>query len=72
MIFTSSVIDGFKVILGSLPIQLGMFMTTLCMVPVPNDPKTGEQDREALYTYIWLCIVHFILFVQITINHYVL
>ena len=45
MIFTASVIDGFKVILGSMPMQLGMFLNVLIMVPVPT--LDGEPDAEA-------------------------
>ena len=36
MFNTVSVIDGFKVILGSMPLQLGMFFTLLFMVPIPD------------------------------------
>ena len=68
MIFNASVIDGFKVVLGSLPLQLGMLLTILFMIPIPE--LNGENDKEAQLTYIWLVFVHTILFAQIVINHY--
>ena len=68
MIFTASVIDGFKVVLGSLPLQIGMLFTTLCTVPIPK--FEDKLDTECLYTYIMLCTVHFLMFLQIAINHY--
>ena len=68
MIFTASVIDGFKVILGSLPIQFAMLLTVLTMVPVPEND--GVKDSEARATYWWLVIVHLVFFIQISINHY--
>ena len=34
MIYTSSIIDGFKVILGSVPIQVAMLLTMLITVQV--------------------------------------
>ena len=45
-----------------------MLMTILFMVPVPT--MNGEKDKECLYTYIWLVVVHFVIFVQVLINHY--
>ena len=68
MIFTASVIDGFKVILGSMPLQLGMLLNVLIMVPVPT--MDGEPDSEARGTYYWLLFTHFIFFSQIVVNHY--
>ena len=68
MIFTASVIDGFKVILGSMPMQLGMLLNVLIMVPIPT--LNGEIDAEASRTYWWLVFTHFIFFVQIVVNHY--
>ena len=48
MIFTASVIDGFKVILGSMPLQFAMLLTVLTLVPVPEDPtEPGVKDHDA-------------------------
>ena len=70
MIFTATVIDGFKVILGSLPLQLAMMITILTSVSVPRDDN-DEMDPTAKGTYLWLCIVHLAMFVQIFFNMYV-
>ena len=63
-----SVIDGFKVTLGSLPLQLGMLLTLLIMVPVPK--IDGHFDWDAMFYKFYLVFVHAVLFLQITINHY--
>ena len=63
-----SVIDGFKVTLGSLPLQLGMLLTLLIMVPVPK--IDGHFDWDAMFYKLYLVFVHAVLFLQITINHY--
>ena len=63
-----SVIDGFKVTLGSLPLQLGMFLTLLIMVPVPK--IDGHLDGDAMLYKFYLVFVHGVLFLQITVNHY--
>ena len=71
MIFTASVIDGFKVILGSMPLQFAMLLTVLTLVPVPEDPtEPGVKDHDARVTYWWLVFVHGIFFAQIVVNHY--
>ena len=71
MIFTASVIDGFKVILGSMPLQFAMLLTVLTLVPVPEDPtEPGVKDPDARFTYWWLVFVHGIFFAQILVNHY--
>ena len=69
MIQIASVIDGFKVILGSLPLQLGMLLTILISIRVP-ELEDGNKDKDALVTYVMLCIVHILLFTQIFFNHY--
>ena len=63
-----SVIDGFKVTLGSLPLQLGMLLTLLFMVPVPE--IDGHLDWDAMLYKFYLVFVHGLLFLQITVNHY--
>ena len=68
MIHTSSLIDGFKVILGSMPLQLGMFLTVIFKVPVPE--IDGQWDTAALAYKIYLVLVHGLLFCQISVNHY--
>ena len=69
MIFTASVIDGFKVILGSLPLQFAMMVTIITMIRVPLDSE-GEYETEALACYIWLVLLHLILWWQVLVNHY--
>ena len=68
MFNTVSVIDGFKVILGSMPLQLGMFFTVIFMVPIPE--IDGQWDSKAMFYKFYLVFVHGILFVQIVVNHY--
>ena len=68
MIYTSSVIDGFKVILGSMPLQLGMFLTIIFKVPIPE--IDGQWDDEAKFYKFYLIVVHGVLFLQIVVNHY--
>ena len=64
----ASVPDGFKVVLGSLPLQMGMLLTVLFMIPIPK--FEGETDKEALFSYILLVTVHTFCFIQILVNHY--
>ena len=68
MFFTASVVDGFRVVLGSMPYQFGMFLTMLFIVPVPE--FEGKTDSEARMTYWVVLLVHLILFFQILVNHY--
>ena len=45
MFFTASVVDGFRVVLGSMPFQFGMFLTMLLIVPIPE--FEGKTDSDA-------------------------
>ena len=44
MINTSSIIDGFKVILGSVPIHFAMLVTMLVAIRIPVHADNGERD----------------------------
>ena len=59
MIHNKLVIDGFAIVLGSMPIQFGMLMTLLLSVQVPKnmDDPTKFQE-EAQFVYYLLIFTH--------------
>ena len=59
MIHILSVLDGFPVVLGSMPMQFGMLLTLLLSIKIPKDLNTGEKyDEDALFVYILLVSTH--------------
>ena len=60
MIFTSSIIDGFKVIFGAPVIHMSMLLTMLVAVAVPKYAETGARDPFALRLYIFSLTTHFL------------
>ena len=47
MIYSNSVIDGFPIVLGSMPVQFGMFLTMLLSIRIPKHTETGVTDHDA-------------------------
>ena len=76
MINTNSVIDGFVIVLGSMPVQFGMFVALLLSISVPKHSETGEYCRDALVAYIALMTTHVAILITkysqqwINKNHY--
>ena len=58
MIFNKSVLDGFAVVLGSMPIQFGMLMTLLLSIQVPKNMDSGKYQEEAQFVYYLLIFTH--------------
>ena len=59
MIHIKSVLDGFPVVLGSMPVQFGMLMTLLLSIKIPKDLNDSEKsDEDALFVYVLLCVTH--------------
>ena len=55
MIYTSSIIDGFKVILGSVPIHIAMLLTMFITV------RVGGLDQDAKTIYILIAVTHIVM-----------
>ena len=53
MIFTSSIIDGFKVILGAAPIHVAMLTTLILAVPIPRDDSWFNDKAAILYLMLF-------------------
>ena len=50
MIYNSSIIDGFKAIIGTPPIHAAMLLTLLIAIPIPRDDNDERNDKAtALY-----------------------
>ena len=62
MIYTSSIIDGFKVILGAAPIHVSMITTLLIAIPIPRDGNESWFDfnDKALMLYSLLLVYHIV------------
>ena len=69
MIHTNAIIDGFPVILGSTPVQLGMLLAMLIAVRIPyaaacsttEEPCPDEErelDSEAAFIYTLVALTH--------------
>ena len=69
MIHTNSLVDGFPVILGSLPIQFGMIVTLLVAIRVPKD-EDGGYNVNCLSIYKWILWAHIINLICQGINHF--
>ena len=71
MIYTSSIIDGFKAILGAPPIHVAMIITLLIAIPIPRDDNGTWFDLNdkalaiysALLAYHTLCLILVTLFI---------
>ena len=74
MIYTSSIIDGFKVILGAAPIHISMIATLVIAIPIPRDDNESWFDfnDKALTLYSLLLAYHILsmtIVVFFTLNH---
>ena len=60
MIYTSSIIDGFKVILGAAPIHVAMIITLVIAIPIPRDDNGTwlYLNDKALAIYSALLTYH--------------
>ena len=59
MINIKSVLDGFPLVLGSMPVQFGMLMTLLLSIKVPRDNNNQDKlDEEAASMYGLLIFTH--------------
>ena len=47
MIHNNSVLDGFPIVLGSMPVQFGMFVTMLLSVQIPHNTESKERAEDA-------------------------
>ena len=66
MINIKSVLDGFPVVLGSMPIQFGMLMTLILSIKIPRNMDDKYMDGDAVYVYCLLVFNHaFILIVKL-------
>lgn len=65
MIYTSSIIDGFKVILGALPIQFAMLVTMLTCVHVKS-----LEDKMATFTYFFVVFTHIVMIIVSLMYHF--
>ena len=45
MIYLSSIIDGFKVILGAAPIHIAMLVTLIVAIRIPRDEDSGFNGK---------------------------
>ena len=69
MIHTNSLIDGFPVILGSLPIQFAMTLAMIIAIRVPKD-EDGTSNPHCKFIYWWVLSTHLLILVCQSINHY--
>ena len=69
MIYTNAIIDGFPVILGSFPIQFGMFLAMVIAVRIPKDPN-DEWNPHCKFIYTWVIIAHICNIICQAIKHY--
>ena len=59
MINIKSVLDGFPVVLGSMPVQFGMLMTLLLSIKIPRNMDDQEKfNADATFMYCLLVINH--------------
>ena len=58
MIYNNSVLDGFPIVLGSMPVQFGMALTMILSVVVPKGADGAESAEDALQIYRQLLFVH--------------
>ena len=62
MIYNKSVLDGFAIVLGSMPIQFGMLMTLLLSIKIPRHMDNPDKyAEEAKSMYELLIATHFII-----------
>ena len=71
MINTSSIIDGFKVLLGSLPIHIAMTLTMLIMIRIPECSTSDDEKCPANHLYYLTLSVHVLVsFILVTSQIY--
>ena len=56
----SSIVDGFRVILGPLPVHLAMLIVMFACIRVPDVEGDEEIHTFAIMLYYQLVIVHFL------------
>lgn len=62
MIYNKSVIDGFAIVLGSMPIQFGMLMTLGLSIKIPRHMDNPDKySEEAKSTYELLIVTHLVI-----------
>ena len=61
MIYSNSVLDGFPLVLGSMPVQFAMFLTMVLSIKVPVNTETGETEEGAKLTFYGLLVYHFLI-----------
>ena len=69
MIYTSSIIDGFKVIIGTCPIHMAMLCTLLIAIRIPRD-ENGERNDTATVLYLMMVVNHIFLVTVGFFNHF--
>ena len=70
MIYTSSIIDGFKVILGSVPIHIAMLLAMVITIRVPRASLDDEMDTLSLELYVLVATTHSLLFLLGLLSHF--
>ena len=69
MIFTSSLIDGFKIILGPYAIHISLLLTMIVKIRIPEN-ISGTKDKTAVHAYIKLLGMHVFVLVVSWLNDY--
>ena len=57
MIYTSSIIDGFKVLIGLHSLHFALLLTLAICITVPIN-EDGVKDPTAMKVYGGLCVLH--------------
>ena len=71
MLNLKSVIDGFKVVMGSWLIHIAALLTMVIFVRPPDYPEDAGKTREAKIVYSVLIILHFVLTIVKFVKLYV-
>ena len=69
MIYMNSLVDGFPVILGSLPVQFAMFVAMCISIRIPKDAD-DERDGKATEIYYLTFFAHVANIICQLLKHY--
>ena len=67
MIYTNSIVDGFKVIIGAFPIHFAMFGALIFTIRIPRDDN-GDRNDKATFLYCFMTFNHMLLGVTSAFN----
>ena len=71
MINSKSVIDGFEIVLGSMPVQFGMLVALLVSISVPRNTETGDYCWDAFRAKALLITMHLVILITKFIQQYI-